>query len=517
MQKISLIQKIGLIFLSFILTFVLLEGLLRLGGFLYLFLQERRNMIGLGKEDAYTILCVGESMTAFGDQFSYPAQLQYILNERSKDKKFNVINKGVPAINTDAILYYIEDHIDRYHPDAVISMIGINDEYYSRDFDKTLKEKKISFLGDFRVVKLARLVNMHFRQKLVDLGFAPAEEDGGNNKKPGIPEAYKEDFQAEVSSPKKIFGAIKKSTETQKKLEKVIKKLTVEGRQRAAGEVIAQLEKAKENERDLLILAGMFFEEREDPAQAEDFYKKACELLPEDDSAFVALGRFYRTQERFDEAMAVFSETLRMSPVSVSGVLEMGKTYDALGQPLMAAKIFKKVLYFVIKDFWMHVDLGDWFEDHDMFDEAEVAFVRAIQEEPRNSLVYRKLGNLYLRQGKDKEAKTAFQKAREIMEDRVNPQTLANYNAICQQVLEEGVKLIVMQYPTRSVAPLKKALQLRDEIIFVENKKNFEEAMEDEDYSDYFYDNFAGDFGHCTLKGNKLIASGLADVLLRIF
>ena len=47
------------------------------------------------------------------------------------------------------------------------------------------------------------------------------------------------------------------------------------------------------------------------------------------------------------------------------------------------------------------------------------------------------------------------------------------------------------------------------------NKKNFEQALKAGSYSEYFYDTFAGDFGHCTLKGNRMISSQLADIILK--
>jgi len=34
-------------------------------------------------------------------------------------------------------------------------------------------------------------------------------------------------------------------------------------------------------------------------------------------------------------------------------------------------------------------------------------------------------------------------------------------------------------------------------------------------YNDYFTDMFAGDFGHCTRKGNRLLAENIANVILK--
>lgn len=41
------------------------------------------------------------------------------------------------------------------------------------------------------------------------------------------------------------------------------------------------------------------------------------------------------------------------------------------------------------------------------------------------------------------------------------------------------------------------------------------EAVKKDGYDTYFVDRFAGDFGHCTVKGNKLLADNIAAAILR--
>jgi hypothetical protein len=52
-------------------------------------------------------------------------------------------------------------------------------------------------------------------------------------------------------------------------------------------------------------------------------------------------------------------------------------------------------------------------------------------------------------------------------------------------------------------------------IIFVDNEGIFKEALRAGQYRDYFRDNFGGEFGHATAKGNRLLAKNIADVVLR--
>jgi hypothetical protein len=53
------------------------------------------------------------------------------------------------------------------------------------------------------------------------------------------------------------------------------------------------------------------------------------------------------------------------------------------------------------------------------------------------------------------------------------------------------------------------------EIIFVDNKKVFKDAVKKDGYNTYFVDMFGGDFGHCTVKGNRLLAENIANTILK--
>jgi hypothetical protein len=67
----------------------------------------------------------------------------------------------------------------------------------------------------------------------------------------------------------------------------------------------------------------------------------------------------------------------------------------------------------------------------------------------------------------------------------------------------------------RSVLPLKKIFQIQEGIIFVDNEQIFKKAVKKSGYKEYFIDMFAGDFGHCTEKGNRLLAENIANVILK--
>ena len=67
----------------------------------------------------------------------------------------------------------------------------------------------------------------------------------------------------------------------------------------------------------------------------------------------------------------------------------------------------------------------------------------------------------------------------------------------------------------RSIESLKKIFEGQTGVIFVDNERIFKDAVKREGYKEYFKDMFGGDFGHCTPKGNRLLAENIADVILK--
>ena len=96
------------------------------------------------------------------------------------------------------------------------------------------------------------------------------------------------------------------------------------------------------------------------------------------------------------------------------------------------------------------------------------------------------------------------------------PATVNNYHALKSILDKRGITYVCVQYPMRNIEPLKKLFQGNDEgIIFVDNEKIFRDLVAKEGYQSYFRDAFGGDFGHCTEKGNRLLAENIAKVIVK--
>ena len=75
--------------------------------------------------------------------------------------------------------------------------------------------------------------------------------------------------------------------------------------------------------------------------------------------------------------------------------------------------------------------------------------------------------------------------------------------------------MVCVQYPMRDVEPLRKIFEKNEGVLFVDNEGIFKKALKKVSYKEYFIDMFAGDFGHCTQEGNRLLARNIADVILK--
>lgn len=114
-------------------------------------------------------------------------------------------------------------------------------------------------------------------------------------------------------------------------------------------------------------------------------------------------------------------------------------------------------------------------------------------------------------------AEEYFKKSEELRLNFPNKVTNQLYKSIIKKSVNANLKIICMQYPVRNIEPLKNILENEDyynKIIFVSNENIFKQMLKKHPYKYLFTDQFAGDFGHCTPLGNKLIAENVAKTII---
>lgn len=174
-NKFSSKQKILLILFGIVIAFLLAEGLFRIGGVIVHRTMLQNHVVRNNAKSI--ILCLGDSST-FGigarniDKYSYPAQLQKILDKKQPDKRFKVINQGVPGINSSQLLHRFRGNLLKYKPDIVIVQVGENDywnleesnitDYYNVGFFKRIMLSAELIFNYSKLYRFFKLVSVSY-------------------------------------------------------------------------------------------------------------------------------------------------------------------------------------------------------------------------------------------------------------------------------------------------------------------------------------------------------------------
>ncbi len=465
--KISLRQKVTLIICGVFLSLVLLETGMRITGFLLSSLQERRNIIAIKHKGTYRIMCLGESTTNGGlGNGSYPYQLQEILNKRNIGIRFSVINKGLPGMKTSDILDQLEASLDKYNPDLVITMMGINDYGGHIPYqDKGLKRSQY-FWEYLKIYKLYKFILLH-----------------AENKRRETKLAIKGPFPQRV----RIWGE-----------EDLKRKIGLDPQKEQEYVGLARLYETQ----------GRYYE-------AEEELKKAVAINPKNNQSYFELGYVYLFQDKNDRAEECFLKAIELDSSDSWPYLRLGEIYEMKKDIRQAQRYYEKSLELDPGNMPARLELAWFYKNQGKFSQAEELLQKAIEVSPEDERQYGAMEILYRETGNLKLSREYGKKAEEIIRRSYRPATVKNYLRLKRILDRKGVKYMCMQYPMRSIGPLRRIFNAESGVIFVDNEGVFRKAVEKEGYNQYFCDMFSGDFGHCTAKGNRLIAKNVARVILK--
>jgi tetratricopeptide (TPR) repeat protein len=482
---VSLRQKITPIIVGVFLAVVLLEAGLRVAGFVSVSIQEHRNLRSAKQKGAYRILCLGESTTAR----QYPPFLEEILNKRNTGIQFSVIDKGVVAINTSTILNNLNDNLNTYSPDMVITMMGMNEQQVA--YYKDIPFARTKLFQHLRAYRFLLLLYNRLSEKL------------------------------------------SASTRSRPQQSRLIQ--AEEGFKRAIA-----LDPAKAH---IYVDLGKLYAQKGSFSQAEDALRKAIDLAPQDDSAYLALGDVYKREGKLSEAADVFQKAVELNPRSDRAYIELGwayqsedafkkaieldpgsakayfclgKFYAQKGSFSQAEGALKKALELAPQNDQPWIELAWVYAKEGKYLQAEDTFKQAIKLRPQRDLFYGALSALYEDMGESALAREYGRKADRIRLNQYNLVTVNHYRILKETLVARGIRLVCMQYPMRSIESLKQIFAGNEGgVIFIDNAKIFKDAVAHDGYDVYFKDMFAGDFGHCTEKGNRLLAENIANTILR--
>jgi len=476
--KTSFKQKLGLILAGTVISILLLETILRLGGVLYLAVQEYRNKASVKEKGTYRIMCLGESTTALGGDNAYPAQLERILNEKNKEIKFSVVNKGIPGTHSTAILSQLEENVNQYKPDMVVAMMGINDEGRFTPYKDIPDLQMDTFLKHFKTFKLVRFIYLNFAVRFTG---------------------------KDVDALKKVMDT--EQSEEEEEIDEVTEAILEK-------EIVSD----PENE-DAYFELGMLYQEGSDHPRAVEMFENAIELDPQNAEFYLELADSYVKMKDFKHGIEKLKETIALDP---QGKLEesytlLGSVYNEQGKFEEAEEAYLKIVKLRPDSFDLHFEAGNFYKSHAKLDQALAMYKKALELTDEKSTIYGALAAVYEDKGEYNLAKEYYKKANEIRLEGFNQETRHNYLELKEILDGKHIKLVAVQYPVRSVESLKKIFEGEEGITFVDNEKTFKDVLKKASYEKYFTDNFAGDFGHATYEGNRFLAENIAKAILSHF
>lgn len=534
--------KIGIFFLGILFALFLLEITLRFGCFMYTLVQKYEVKHAIPREGVFRILCLGESMTAAGGKASYPAQLEEILNNRIKGIQFIVINGGAFRTNSTYIVSNLESNINQFRPHMVITMMGINDRCtaYYRD----IPDSESFFFKHMKSYAFLRTLGMNIGDKVINkfIGHQRNKKIKFYYSKTNFKDKKKNKFREDslksiiAKNPKDDVSIVALAWLYGEqfdfdKAEKLSKRALAinpnnylallglglcykdQGRYVEAKKTLISVCKINHKDDFAFMKLGELYQEISKPAAAELSFKRAFALNPKNYDAAVGLAWCYVERKQYDSAEALLKRVIRDDPQNALALFGLGRCYIEQKKYTFAEDSFKKAIAILPGADWLYTELGVSYLEQHKLNLACVMFQKVLELNPDNDDACAALGTSNM-VDKHQSAEQYFKKANRLRRDYYNPITRRNYLKVKQILEAKGIRLVCMQYPLRSIEPLRKLFFGQENILFADNEKIFKEVIAKHGYEEYFFDMFAGDFGHCTPKGNRLLAEHIVDCIV---
>ncbi|MFH1038191.1 MAG: tetratricopeptide repeat protein [PVC group bacterium] len=518
MAKTSAGQKIGLVIGSLVFTLLIIEIGLRLGGFIVLDRRDRANQARLAGKSEFRIMCVGESTTYCGNNYSsYPRQLEKILNEKEPFREFTVINQGKPGCSTAYILKMLECWLDQYEPDMVIAMMGINDGmgnkpgfYNDTDADAGELER---FLGNLRIWKAARYIWDNGLITLRETGLLEplSSEDVPETSKGDLITACEYDYTTEAN----LRAELRKYPEDSKPYIELGRLYLDRNQYEEALVMFNRALKRDPRSEKANIGAARYYLNQQSHSMTLDYCLKALAINPSSDEAWTVSGLSSLSKRSYGSAAKKLQKALELNPLNDEALTALAWCYWKFKNFPESQAAAEKAIEINPDNRWAYGILGLCHQKQGNDQAALEVYQKVIERFPFSYLACKEMGQLYQKLGEPEKAREYFQKARSLILSTYNRGTSRNYSRMKAILDQRGIQLVSVQYPVRSIGPLKKMLGSQDNIIFVDNEAVFREALNRTDYSSLFKDKFAIDFGHCTREGNRLLAENIVRVLFR--
>jgi serine/threonine protein kinase/tetratricopeptide (TPR) repeat protein len=191
---------------------------------------------------------------------------------------------------------------------------------------------------------------------------------------------------------------------------------------------------------------GHCYMQKGEMKQAIGYFEKAIEVRPGYWDNYNALGIGYYRFGRYRDAAEQFRRVISIQPDNYQGYDKLGSMYSALGLYEDALPMHERAIE-IYPNPESFSNIGTAYYYLGRFQEATEAYRAAIELSPHDDILYRNLGDAYLRVGKPDDAKQQYERAGKLLRARlaINPDDAPSLSdmAICHAKLgryQEAIK-----------------------------------------------------------------------------
>ncbi len=145
-----------------------------------------------------------------------------------------------------------------------------------------------------------------------------------------------------------------------------------------------------------------------DPATAEEEFRKALSLEPDFAWAHHGLGAALAMRGQTDEAIASFERAIELRPDLAEAHSHLANLYLTLEREDDALAAYRRAIEVAPDDSDAYFYLGAYLAHHDRLDEARDLLEEAARLDGNNPMIYLELGSVYIALGDGQEALSAF-------------------------------------------------------------------------------------------------------------
>ncbi|HEX5734195.1 MAG TPA: tetratricopeptide repeat protein [Blastocatellia bacterium] len=167
---------------------------------------------------------------------------------------------------------------------------------------------------------------------------------------------------------------------------------------------------------------GRCYMQKGEMKQAIAFFERAIEVQPGYWDNYNALGICYYVFGRYRDAADQFRRVISIQPDNYQGYDKLGSMYSAMGLYEDALPMHERAIE-IYPNPESYSNIGTAFFYLGRFEEAIRAYRSAIELSPQDDILYRNLGDAYLRVGKPVEAEQQYERAGKLLQSRlaINP------------------------------------------------------------------------------------------------